>query len=150
MTLTLLGEICAEVACPVAALPVPYRTTPEHPTSFNLPAHGCSCLPQGHTFHTAPEPLACNRYEIVAFARAAHEMRIYYLGVFCGAAPIYICALVEALGRAPRPSAYSLDMSKHVFFGTERCAQISPHRRSGSHVTLGSCEIRQPEIARFS
>lgn len=129
MTLALLGGIRAALECPLAALPVPYRTTPAHPTFFNIPDHGCSCLPEGRAFPTALDPLACNRYEIGAFARAAHEMGVDYLGVCCGAAPIHIRALAEALGRTPPASSYSPDMSKHVFFGTD--ARLKPHLTGG-------------------
>ena len=129
MTLALLGDIRAAVECPVAALPVPYRTTLAHPTFFNIPDPGCACLPEGRAFPTALEPLSCNRYEIAAFALAAHEMGVDYLGVCCGAAPVHIRALAEALGRTPPASAYSPDMSKHVFFGTDEA--LKPHLTGG-------------------
>ncbi len=134
MTLALLGGIRAAVECPVAALPVPYRTTAEHPTFFNIPDHGCSCLPEGRAFPTALEPLSCNRYEMGAFALAAHEMGVDYLGVCCGAAPIHIRALAEA----PGPHAARLGLlSRYVearLLRHRRCAKTPPHRWPGSHV----------------
>ena len=66
-----IKEIRKELKCHVAALPVPYRTTEEHPTFFNLPDNnGCGCpSPHGRTFPTALDPLLCNRYEIGNFAK---------------------------------------------------------------------------------
>ena len=65
-----LKEIRTAVACHVAALPVPYRTTEKQPTFFNLnDHHDCKVpSPHGRTFPTALDPLYCNRYEMRAFA----------------------------------------------------------------------------------
>src|SRR5699024_7748880 len=53
----------------VGALPLPYRTTEENPTFFNLPDGGCSChLPTETTFPTALDPLYHNRYELAEWA----------------------------------------------------------------------------------
>ncbi len=66
-----IKEIRKELKCHIAALPVPYRTTEEHPTFFNLPDNnGCGCqTPHGRTFPTAFVPLPLNRYGIVNFAK---------------------------------------------------------------------------------
>jgi len=40
--------------------------------------------------------------------------------VCCGAGPHHIRALAESLGRHPPASRYSVDMSKHAFFGTDK------------------------------
>jgi len=119
--LPLLEEIRAAVAVPVAALPVPYRTTEKHPSFQSLedddPDRGD--LPTGRPFPTALEPFTCNRYEIAEFARQAHELGVDYLGVCCGAAPHHIRAMAEALGRTPPASHFSADMSKHYALGTD-------------------------------
>jgi betaine-homocysteine S-methyltransferase len=47
-------------------------------------------------------------------------MGVHYLGICCGAGPHHIRALAEALGRRPPASKYSVDMSKHAFFGTNK------------------------------
>jgi betaine-homocysteine S-methyltransferase len=118
--LPLLAEIRAAVACPVAALPVPYRTHPAEPSfqSLSEPA-GAPQPPGGKPFPTALDPFTCTRYEIADFARAAFELGVRYLGVCCGAAPHHIRAMAEALGRAPAAGRYSADMSKHAYFGTD-------------------------------
>jgi betaine-homocysteine S-methyltransferase len=119
-TLTpLLREVREAVDCHVAALPVPYRTTPEEPSFQSLTDPGCDCVPEGRPFPTALDPFLCNRYEIAEFAREAYDLGVRYLGVCCGAAPHYIRSLAEALGRRPPASRYSPDMTKHAFLGTD-------------------------------
>ena len=117
--LPLLEEVRAAVSVPVAALPVPYRTTDEQPSFQSLQDPQADGLPAGRPFPTALDPFTCNRYEIAQFARAAHELGVNYLGVCCGAAPHHIRSMAEALGRTPPASRYSADMSKHYAFGTD-------------------------------
>jgi betaine-homocysteine S-methyltransferase len=125
--LPLLRGVRAAVACPVAALPVPYRTTPEHPTFQSLNDPACADLPTGRPFPTALDPFQCNRYEMASFARAAYELNVRYLGVCCGGAPHHVRSMAEALGRQPEASRYSPDMSKHYAFGTD--PQLKQHNR---------------------
>jgi betaine-homocysteine S-methyltransferase len=66
------------------------------------------------------DPFVCTRAEIAAFGREAFALGIRYLGVCCGAGPHHIRALAESLGRRPPASRYSVDMSKHAFFGTDK------------------------------
>jgi betaine-homocysteine S-methyltransferase len=114
-----IAQIRKAVSCHVAALPVPYRTTPEQPTFQSLSDPACHCLPDGRPFPVALDPFTCNRYEIAEFAAAAYAMDVRYLGVCCGAGPHHIRAVAEALGRHPPASRYSPDMSRHSFFGTD-------------------------------
>lgn len=116
-----LRQIREQVRCHVAGLPVPYRTNVAQPTFFNLDdEHGCSCpSPHGRTFPTALDPLYCNRYEIRQFAVEAYRMDIRYLGVCCGAAPIHIREVAEAVGKKPPASRYSENMAKHFMYGTD-------------------------------
>ncbi len=113
--LPLLKEARAAVKCHVAALPVPYRTTPEQPTMQSLKDPTSTIRP----FPTALDPYTNTRYEIGEFTKAAHDMGVRYLGVCCGAGPHHIRAVAEALGRKPEASQYSPDMSKHAFMGTD-------------------------------
>ncbi len=117
--LPLLDEIRAVVRCPVAALPVPYRTTPEMPTFQSLRDPSCSSLPPEGPFPTALDPFVCNRYELADFARAALARGVRYLGVCCGGAPHHVRAIAEALGRRPPASAHSPDMTKHYALGDD-------------------------------
>ncbi len=116
--LPLLGPICEAVSCPVAALPVPYRTKSAEPTFQSLRDSACDCIPEGRPFPVALDPFTCNRYEIVEFTQAARDAGVTYFGLCCGAAPHHVRSMAEALGRKPPASRYSPDMSKHAFMGT--------------------------------
>lgn len=115
-----LREIRKAVSCHVGALPVPYRTNEQEPTFFNLSDHSsCTCpSPHGRTFPTALDPLFCNRYEIGEFAREAYDLGVHYLGVCCGAAPIHIRQVAEAVGRTTLASRFSENMANHFMYGS--------------------------------
>jgi betaine-homocysteine S-methyltransferase len=117
--LPLLEEIRQAVSVPVAALPVPYRTTAEQPSFQSLEDPAWERFPEGRPFPTALDPFTCNRYEIAEFARAAHDLGVNYLGVCCGAAPHHIRSMAEALGRTPPAGRYTADMSKHAYLGSD-------------------------------
>jgi betaine-homocysteine S-methyltransferase len=117
--LPLLGEVRDAVSVPVAALPVPYRTTEEQPSFQSLEDSPPTTFPGDRPFPTALDPFTCNRYEIAEFAREAYGLGVRYLGVCCGAAPHHIRSMAEALGRTPPASRYSADMSKHAYLGTD-------------------------------
>lgn len=122
-----LREIRKKVKCHVGALPVPYRTTEEEPTFFNLSdKHGCTCpSPHGRTFPTALDPLYMNRYEIGQFAEEANGLGIKYLGVCCGASPMLIREVAEAVGKKPPASRYSENMANHFMYGDS--SKIAEH-----------------------
>lgn len=108
----------------VGALPLPYRTTEENPTFFNLPDGGCSChLPTDTTFPTALDPLYHNRYELADWAKEAHDLGINYIGLCCGASPAMLRAVAEAVGVETINSKYSPDMHKHFLFGQDETLQ---------------------------
>lgn len=115
----LVREIRAQVHCPVAALPVPYRTTADEPTFQSLTDPHCHCIPGGRPFPSALDPFTCNRYECAEFAQACVDENVLYIGLCCGAAPHHVRAMAEALGRRPEASRYSPDMSRHSFFGED-------------------------------
>ncbi len=119
--LPLLERIREKVSGHVAALPVPYRTTEAEPTFQALTdrEYEHERLPGGRPFPTALDPFTCTRFELGDFARAAHELGVDYLGVCCGAAPHHIRSVAEALGRTPPASRYSVDMSKHAYYGSD-------------------------------
>ena len=116
--LPLLADIVAAVDVPVAALPVPYRTTGNEPTFQSLREPDDSLLPDGRPFPTALDPFTCNRHEIADFTVKAQAAGAHYLGLCCGAGPHHVRSMAEALGRTPEASRYSVDMSRHAFFGT--------------------------------
>lgn len=113
-----LRKIREAVSCHVGALPIPYRTTEAEPTFFNLSDVAASVpAPHGRTFPTALDPLFTNRYEIRDFTREAFELGVNYLGVCCGAAPIHIREVAEAVGRTPEASRFSENMRNHFMYG---------------------------------
>ena len=116
--LPLLGPICEAVACPVAALPVTYRTKHSEPTFQSLRDTACNCIPDDQPFPVALDPFTCNRYEIQEFTRAAGDLGVTYFGLCCGAAPHHVRSMAEALGRQPPASRYAPNMAMHSFFGT--------------------------------
>ena len=117
--LPLLEPIREAVSCHLAALPVPYRTHSAEPTFQSLTDHDCAVIPDSRPFPVALDSLTCNRYEIAAFTTEAQALGVTYFGVCCGAGPHHIRSMAEALGRTPPASAFSPDMSKHAFFGTD-------------------------------
>lgn len=113
--LPLMKQLRDAVSCHVAALPVPYRTTPEQPTMQSLRDPTTDIRP----FPTGLDPFTCTRHELADFARAAQAIGVRYLGVCCGNGPHHTRSVAEALGRRPPASRYSPDMSKHAYFGTD-------------------------------
>ena len=115
-----LKEIRKAIKCHMAALPIPFRTTKDQPTFFNLDDNNkCTCpSPHGRTFPTALDPMYCNRYEIRQFATEAHALGINYLGVCCGAAPMHIREVADAIGKEVPASRYREKMANHFMYGT--------------------------------
>eukprot|EP01089_Gocevia_fonbrunei_P015361 TRINITY_DN447_c0_g1_i1.p1 TRINITY_DN447_c0_g1~~TRINITY_DN447_c0_g1_i1.p1 ORF type:complete len:370 (+),score=67.07 TRINITY_DN447_c0_g1_i1:40-1110(+) len=104
---------------PIAALPVPYRTTEEEPafatiTDKNHPNKDC-CRP----FPVALDPFTCTRYEIEDFTKEARDLGVRFFGVCCGASPHHIRSMAEALGKIPPASKYAPDMAKHFALGSD-------------------------------
>ena len=117
-----IKEIRKAVNCHVAALPINYRTTKKNPTFLNLPDNnGCQCpTPHKRPFPTALDPMQCNRYEIGNFAKEAFNMGVNYLGVCCGANPMLIREVAEAVGLKVPASKYRENMANHYMFGTNK------------------------------
>lgn len=120
--LPILERIRSTVGGEVAALPVPYRTTEEEPTFQQLrDADGRQAFPLNL------EPFLLTRDEMAAFAVTAGGLEINYLGICCGAAPHFLRAMAEALGREVPASRYSPDLTEHSMLGTEEV--VREHNR---------------------
>ncbi len=117
-----LKEIRKVLKCHIAGLPINFRTTEESPTFFNLPDHnGCTHhTPHKTTFPTALDPMQCNRYEIKKFAEEAYAIGINYLGVCCGANPMLIREVAEAVGLRVPASKYRENMENHYMYGSNK------------------------------
>jgi betaine-homocysteine S-methyltransferase len=110
--LPLLEAIRAAVDIPVAAQPVPYRTSHATPAFEALEAGG------RHLFPLELEPYLCTRFEMADFARQAEALGVNYIGICCGGAPHHVRAMAEALGRETAASRYSPDIALHPVLGT--------------------------------
>jgi betaine-homocysteine S-methyltransferase len=110
--LPLLERIRAAVDVPVAAQPVPYRTSPTVPAFESLTgADG------RHAFPIALEPFQCTRFEMADFAVRARDVGVDYIGICCGGAPHHVRAMAEALGRVTPASRYSPAIDLHPVLG---------------------------------
>ncbi|CAG2229440.1 BHMT [Mytilus edulis] len=111
--LSLIGEIRKTYKGPMAAIPVPYRTTPDEPTFLSIinPETGKDAFPEDLTaFH-------CSRTQIRKFAEEAKELGVQYVGLCCGNASHFMRIVAEVYGRTPPASKYSPDMSQHFIWG---------------------------------
>ncbi len=110
--LPLLERIRAAVDVPVAAQPVPFRTTAAVPAFESLVAEDGK-----RAFPIWLEPFQCTRDDMADFARRAREVGVDYVGICCGGAPHHVRAMAEALGRTPPASRYSPAIEKHPVMG---------------------------------
>lgn len=117
--LPILEKIKQKVTCPIAALPVPYKTTKEHPTFQKLKNETKRAFP------TSLEPHLLTREEVHTFTKKAEELGIEYIGLCCGNAPHFTRSMSEALGRKVPASKYSPDMTLHAVYGSDEV--VKPH-----------------------
>ena len=110
--LPIIEQVRHAVDCYVAAQPVPYKTTGQHPTFESLRTAGGE-----QAFPLALEPYLCNRFEMAAFARRARAIGVNYIGICCGGAPHYVRAMAEAIGKTVPASKYSPAMELHPMLG---------------------------------
>jgi betaine-homocysteine S-methyltransferase len=108
----ILERVRTAVSCPVAAQPVPYRTTPEEPTFVSL--HGAD---GSRAFPVALDPFLLTRFEMADFAVAARDLGVSFIGICCGGAPHHVRSMAEALGRTVPASRYSPAMELHPVLG---------------------------------
>lgn len=112
----LVEKLRAAVTTPIAAQPVPYRTTATSPTFESFEQDGVTAFP------TALDPFACTRGDMAQFARNAAAIGVDYIGICCGSGPHQVRAMAEALGRQPEASRYSPAIDLHPMF-TEDIAE---------------------------
>jgi len=112
--LPLIKRLRKAVDGPIAAVPVPYRTTPEHPSfQFLKESDGQSAYTLGL------DHFLCSRQEMADFAVHAREAGADFIGICCGAGPHHVRAMAEALGRTVPASKYSPDLSQHSLLGSD-------------------------------
>ena len=86
----------------------------------------------GRTFPTAMDPLQCNRYEIGNFAKEVFDLGVKYIGVCCGASPMHIREVAEAIGLRVPASRFRENMSKHFMYGSDK--KIPKHMKEYGNV----------------
>ena len=144
-----LRQIRAAVSCHVAALPIPYRTTAAEPTFFNLSDDRASVpAPHGRTFPTALDPLYANRYEIGAFAAEAADLGVNYLGLCCGASPMMVRQVAEAVGRTTEASRFSSGCRTTSCTATTKSSRTTSWPWAHKPDPLGGGSGRVPRIRR--
>lgn len=111
--LPLLEQIRAAVDIPIAAQPVPFRTTAAVPAFESLESRDGTRL-----FPIQLESAALTRFEMADFARRALELGVNYVGICCGGAPHYVRAMAEALGKTTAASRYSPAIELHPVLGS--------------------------------
>jgi len=89
-TLPIAIEMRGAVEGFVAAQPVAYRTTAEHPDFTSLPG-----------FPYELDPLQISRHEMAEFTRQARDAGIDYIGSCCGAVHAHVRAMAKVLGKLP-------------------------------------------------
>ncbi len=112
--LPLLKKLRKAVSCPIAAQPVPYRTTPQFPAFQYLKYKGERAFP------LSLDHFLCTRNEMADFALKAQEYGVNYIGICCGGAPHSVRSMAEALGRIVPASRYSPDMTQHGILGANK------------------------------
>jgi betaine-homocysteine S-methyltransferase len=125
--LPLITGVREAVDCAVAIQPVPYRTDAAAPTMETLRS------PDGkRAFPIALDSFVCTRFEMAAFALAARELGVDYVGICCGAGPHHVRAMAEALGREVPASRYSPSMDLHPMFRSDISAKDAAFLNSWS------------------
>ncbi len=127
----LLEQIRAAVDVPVAAQPVPYRTSAATPAFESLESAS------GRAFPLALEPFAHTRFEMADFATRAGDLGIDYIGICCGGAPHHVRAMAEALGRQTPASRYSPVLDLHPVLGSKASASASAEVMGDWSATAG-------------
>jgi betaine-homocysteine S-methyltransferase len=110
--LPLLKKLRRAVDGPIAAVPVPYNTSPEYPSfQFLKNPDGSSAYTLGLDQHL------CTRDQAADFAVQARKLGVSFIGLCCGAGPHHIRAIAEALGRTTPASKYSPNFDRHSLLG---------------------------------
>ncbi len=112
--LPLLQRIRDAVDVPVAAQPVPYRTTLATPAFESLTSDDGRRM-----FPIQLEAFQHTRFEMAEFARQAGDIGVNYIGICCGGGPHHVRAMAEALGRHTEASRYSPAIELHPVLGAD-------------------------------
>lgn len=137
----LIREIRKVCEGPIAALPVPFRTTEDCKTFFSLtdPETGDLLYPVDMNC------VMCNRSDIKKFAEEAKEIGVQYIGLCCGNAPNMLREVAEVYGRTPEASKYTPDVSENIIIG-RRGSEINKEAEKVRRFSLGDAKISIPSL----
>ncbi|XP_053398081.1 S-methylmethionine--homocysteine S-methyltransferase BHMT2-like [Mercenaria mercenaria] len=109
----LIREVKNACKGPIAALPVPYRTTGKQKTFFSVkdPKSGKLVYPDNL------DCVRCSRTDIRLFAEDAKEAGIQYIGLCCGNSASLTREVAEVYGKNPPASKYSTSTEQSFIFG---------------------------------
>ena len=96
----------------------PHRTTAEEPTFFNLSDDRARC-PRRTVAPSRPRWTRCmpTGTRSAPSPRRSHELGVDYLGVCCGASPMLVREVAEAVGKSTEASRFSENMRNHFMYG---------------------------------
>ena len=118
------SAIRAAVDVPVAAQPVPYRTSPATPgVRVAASADGRRLFP------IQLEPFQCTRFEMADFARRARDIGVDYIGICCGGG----AAPRARHGRGARPR----DAGQPLLAGDRAPPRARHPEHAGRHESMG-------------
>lgn len=123
--LPLLKEVRKVCKGPLAALPVPFRTTPAQKTFQSLtdPENGKKLYPLDL------DCVHCNRSDIRDFALELRALGIRYTGLCCGSTSNLLREIALAYGRVPPSAKFEPDITKNFAMGGlyRRSAHVLAH-----------------------
>ncbi|KAK6170806.1 hypothetical protein SNE40_019110 [Patella caerulea] len=110
---------------PIAALPVPFRTTPKEQTFQRLtdPATGKLAYPLDLS------AVQCSRTDVREFAETAKEIGVQYIGLCCGSSSFLLREVAEVYGRTPPAFKYSPDITSSFVYAPNLSIHAQKVRR---------------------
>ncbi|KAL4223235.1 hypothetical protein ACF0H5_016707 [Mactra antiquata] len=116
----LLKEIREVCKGPIAAIPVPFRTTEKEKSFYNLTDSVTGEL----VYPKNLDVVRCSRDEIRQFAEDAKAIGVQYIGLCCGNYPSLTREVAEVYGKNPPASKYSM---KSKYTDGDDVSNLEPH-----------------------
>lgn len=110
-----LKEVKRVCKGPIAAVPVPYRTTSKQPTFFSITIPGTDI----RAFPLNVSSCLSTREEVELFAQEAKALGAQYVGLCCGNSSHQLRIIAEVYGKHAPASDYAPEMEKHFIFGDQ-------------------------------
>ncbi|XP_060592422.1 betaine--homocysteine S-methyltransferase 1-like [Ruditapes philippinarum] len=133
--LPLLRKIRKACKGPIAALPVPFRTTEKYPTFMSFRESDTD----RHLYPLDLTCCLCNRSDVKRFAEEAKDIGVQYIGLCCGNAANMLREVAQVYGREPPSCAYSPDISLNILIG-----------ETGEKINKAHSKVRKFSIGDFT